>query len=150
MTRPACRPKIFQTPSTLISGSPLRSISWPREPAVAAPAVTALPRPLPYSDPGKTPRSALPVRSAGSRSRAAFDPRLVRALDMRNISRIPVAAEDAASLAEKAYFAIRDLIVSLELPPGSVLNQPELIDRLGIGRTPVREALRRLAQEQLV
>ena len=61
-----------------------------------------------------------------------------------------VAVERAESLAEKAYFAIRDLIVSLELQPGSVLNERALIERLGIGRTPVREALRRLAQEQLV
>ncbi len=54
------------------------------------------------------------------------------------------------SLAEKAYHAIRDLIVSLELAPGAVIEEPELMERLGIGRTPVREALRRLAHEQLV
>jgi DNA-binding GntR family transcriptional regulator len=70
--------------------------------------------------------------------------------DMRNISPVAVAVERAESLAEKAYFAIRGLIVSLELPPGSVLNERALTERLGIGRTPVREALRRLAQEQLV
>jgi len=55
-----------------------------------------------------------------------------------------------ASLADKAYHAIRDMIVSLELAPGAVIDERELIERLGIGRTPVREALRRLAQEQLV
>jgi len=54
------------------------------------------------------------------------------------------------SLAEKAYHAIRDLIVSLELAPGAVIDERELMERLGIGRTPVREALRRLAQEGLV
>ncbi len=54
------------------------------------------------------------------------------------------------SLAEKAYRAIRELIVSLELAPGAVIDERELIDRLGIGRTPVREALRRLSQERLV
>lgn len=59
-------------------------------------------------------------------------------------------AEQAQSLADKAYYAIRDLIVSLELPPAAVISERELIDRLGIGRTPVREALRRLAQEGLV
>ena len=42
------------------------------------------------------------------------------------------------------------LIVSLELPPGAVIDERELMERLGIGRTPVREALRRLAQERLV
>jgi DNA-binding GntR family transcriptional regulator len=61
-----------------------------------------------------------------------------------------VELDQAESLAERAYLAIRGLIVSLELPPGSVLNERALIERLGIGRTPVREALRRLAQERLV
>jgi DNA-binding GntR family transcriptional regulator len=54
------------------------------------------------------------------------------------------------SLADKAYHEIRGLIVSLELAPGTVIEERELIERLGIGRTPVREALRRLAQERLV
>jgi DNA-binding GntR family transcriptional regulator len=54
------------------------------------------------------------------------------------------------SLADKAYHEIRGLIVSLELAPGAVIEERELIERLGIGRTPVREALRRLAQERLV
>ena len=54
------------------------------------------------------------------------------------------------SLADKAYHAIRGLIVSLELAPGALIDERELIERLEIGRTPVREALRRLAQEQLV
>jgi DNA-binding GntR family transcriptional regulator len=56
----------------------------------------------------------------------------------------------ASSLADRAYLAIRDLIVSLELAPGALIDERGLVDRLGIGRTPVREALRRLAQEQLV
>ena len=60
------------------------------------------------------------------------------------------AVGQAESLAEKAYVAIRRLIVTLELGPGSVINERELVERLGIGRTPVREALRRLAQEGLV
>jgi DNA-binding GntR family transcriptional regulator len=54
------------------------------------------------------------------------------------------------SLADKAYHAIRGLIVSLDLAPGAVIDERALIERLGIGRTPVREALRRLAQERLV
>jgi DNA-binding GntR family transcriptional regulator len=53
-------------------------------------------------------------------------------------------------LADQAYLAIRGLIVSLELAPGAVIDERALMERLGIGRTPVREALRRLAQEQLV
>ena len=54
------------------------------------------------------------------------------------------------SLADKAYHEIRSLIVSLELAPGAVIDERELIERLEIGRTPVREALRRLAHERLV
>jgi GntR family transcriptional regulator, rspAB operon transcriptional repressor len=54
------------------------------------------------------------------------------------------------SLAEQAYQQIRELIVSLELAPAQVISEPALMERLGIGRTPVREALRRLAQEQFV
>ena len=59
-------------------------------------------------------------------------------------------ALQASSLADRAYFSIRDLIVSLELAPGALIDERRLVETLGIGRTPVREALRRLAQEQLV
>ncbi len=52
--------------------------------------------------------------------------------------------------ADRAYTAIRELIVSLELPPGAVIDERELMRQVGLGRTPVREALRKLAQEQLV
>jgi DNA-binding GntR family transcriptional regulator len=56
----------------------------------------------------------------------------------------------ASSLADRAYLSIRDLIVSLELAPGALIDERQLVETLRIGRTPVREALRRLAQEQLV
>jgi DNA-binding GntR family transcriptional regulator len=59
-------------------------------------------------------------------------------------------AADASSLSDRAYFAIRELIVSLELAPGSIINERELMARLGLGRTPVREALRALMRERLV
>jgi DNA-binding GntR family transcriptional regulator len=59
-------------------------------------------------------------------------------------------AASARSLAERATYAIRELIVTLELPPGSVVNERELMERLGLGRTPIREALRTLARERLV
>jgi DNA-binding GntR family transcriptional regulator len=62
---------------------------------------------------------------------------------MPNISVVDLAAD-------RAYLAIRGLIVSLELPPGAVIDERELMQSLQLGRTPVREALRRLAQEQLV
>ena len=57
---------------------------------------------------------------------------------------------EPTSLADRAYHAIREMIVSLELRPGAVVDEPRLMERLGIGRTPTREALRRLAQEGLV
>jgi DNA-binding GntR family transcriptional regulator len=62
---------------------------------------------------------------------------------MPNISVVDLAAD-------RAYLAIRGLIVTLELPPGAVIDERALMRRLGLGRTPVREALRKLAQEQLV
>jgi GntR family transcriptional regulator, rspAB operon transcriptional repressor len=57
---------------------------------------------------------------------------------------------ESSSLSDQAYVALRQLIVTLELPPGTAIKEPELVVRLGIGRTPVREALRRLALERLV
>lgn len=54
------------------------------------------------------------------------------------------------SRAAVAYVLLRDLVVTLELPPGTVLDERALMARLGLGRTPVREALRRLADERLV
>ena len=59
-------------------------------------------------------------------------------------------AADARSLADQAYYRIRELIVTLELPPGSLVSERELQERIGLGRTPVREALRALARERLV
>ncbi len=59
-------------------------------------------------------------------------------------------AADARSLADQAYYRIRELIVTLELPPGALVSERELMERLGVGRTPVREALRTLARECLV
>jgi DNA-binding GntR family transcriptional regulator len=57
---------------------------------------------------------------------------------------------DAGSQSEQAYYAIRSMIVTLDLAPGSVVSEQDLMARLGIGRTPVREALRALARENLV
>ena len=61
-----------------------------------------------------------------------------------------VAGEKSRSQGEEAYLRIRERIVSLEMPPGSVVNEPRLREELEIGRTPIREALQRLAQENLV
>ena len=52
--------------------------------------------------------------------------------------------------ADRAYFALRDRIVTLRLPPGASLRENDLMRDLGIGRTPLREAIKRLALEHLV
>lgn len=54
------------------------------------------------------------------------------------------------SLTEKAYRALEEEIVTLRIPPGTVVSEAILSRRLGLGRTPVREALQRLVREWLV
>lgn len=54
------------------------------------------------------------------------------------------------SLSELAFRKINELIVSLQLRPGALVDERELEARLEIGRTPIREALFRLAAEGLV
>ncbi|PWK76359.1 GntR family transcriptional regulator [Aminobacter sp. AP02] len=59
-------------------------------------------------------------------------------------------AEKLQPAAPRAYHELERLIVTLELAPGSVATEGGLIDLLGFGRTPVREAIQRLAWEGLV
>jgi DNA-binding GntR family transcriptional regulator len=54
------------------------------------------------------------------------------------------------TLTEKAYRALEEEIVTLRIPPGTVVSEAILSRRLGVGRTPIREALQRLAREWLV
>lgn len=56
----------------------------------------------------------------------------------------------AASLTEQAYAVLRDRLVMLEIKPGEPINEERLRAELGVGRTPIREALKRLEQERLV
>ena len=55
-----------------------------------------------------------------------------------------------ASLTDLAYLQLEELIVTLRLAPGQGVSEAELSERTGIGRTPIREALQRLARESLV
>lgn len=57
---------------------------------------------------------------------------------------------NAETLTDRAYTGIEELIVTLQLAPGSAVSEQMLSERLGIGRTPIREALQRLARERLV
>ena len=54
------------------------------------------------------------------------------------------------TLTDKAYLQLEEMIVTLQLAPGQVLSESELGQQLDIGRTPIREALQRLAREGLV
>lgn len=56
----------------------------------------------------------------------------------------------AETLTERAYNRLEEMIVTLALAPGAVLAEQALSAQLGIGRTPIREALQRLAREGLV
>ncbi|MFE1930918.1 GntR family transcriptional regulator [Streptomyces sp. NPDC059474] len=68
---------------------------------------------------------------------------------MRNVATEPGEGEEL-SLAERAYRAIRDRLVMLEIRPGAPINEDQLAQSLGVGRTPVREALKRLQYERLI
>ncbi len=56
----------------------------------------------------------------------------------------------ADSLSHQAYQRLRDQIVTLQLAPGSPLRETALRRELGLGRTPIREALQSLAGQGLV
>ena len=73
------------------------------------------------------------------------------------MSRSRVSAIDTAaarpraeSQTDQAYSVLEEQIVTLRLAPGAVLSETRLAGELGFGRTPVREALQRLARESLV
>jgi DNA-binding GntR family transcriptional regulator len=51
---------------------------------------------------------------------------------------------------DKAYGAVRAAIFAGEYPPGSRITEQEIVERVGVSRTPVREALRRLQSEGVV
>jgi len=55
-----------------------------------------------------------------------------------------------ALLADRAYFRLRDQIITTEIPPGTLLQEGELMRRLRVGRTPIREAIQRLRRDGFV
>lgn len=55
-----------------------------------------------------------------------------------------------ATLADQAYATLLDRLVMLDIAPGEPINELSLVSELGIGRTPLREALKRLEAEHLV
>ncbi|MEM7530648.1 MAG: GntR family transcriptional regulator [Chloroflexota bacterium] len=57
---------------------------------------------------------------------------------------------ETESLSGAAYRRIKDMIISLELPPASPIDEAKLVEELELGLTPVRQAIRRLSHENLV
>ncbi|KAB1073583.1 GntR family transcriptional regulator [Methylobacterium planeticum] len=89
-------------------------------------------------------------KTAAVRSASGGRKRPRRAADEARVA--PSGQEDLPdlTLTEKAYQQLEELITTLALPPGMVLGEQNLVQRLGIGRTPIREALQRLARDGLV
>lgn len=52
--------------------------------------------------------------------------------------------------ADRAYHQIKDLILTVRMRPGAVIDEAKLMAELGLGRTPIREGLKRLQSEKLV
>lgn len=71
-------------------------------------------------------------------------------MDARMAENEPDAMETGATLAERTYIQLRDDIITARLPPGSILRERELMHRLDVGRTPVREALLLLQRDGFV
>ncbi len=94
-------------------------------------------------------RAALPRASAkatpAKRARAAAG----SIAQSRKTGR-PEALPGDATMTDKAYALLEELIVTLQLPPGAVLSEIVLAKRLATGRTPIREALQRLSRDGLV
>lgn len=70
-----------------------------------------------------------------------------KASTVATLSQLQASAE---TLTDRAYNVLEEMIVRLELKPGMAVSESMLSDMLGIGRTPIREALQRLARERLV
>jgi DNA-binding GntR family transcriptional regulator len=86
----------------------------------------------------RTPISSRTIKPAGARAGAA------------RASADSAADAPHGSRPEQVYQRLRDLIVQGLLAPGSRVVETEVATRLGVSRTPVREALQRLQQEGFV
>ncbi|MGE0304436.1 MAG: GntR family transcriptional regulator [Acidimicrobiia bacterium] len=56
----------------------------------------------------------------------------------------------ATTKSERAYWELRRAVVTGELAEGTILEEHDLLERLGVGRTPLREAMKRLAHDEFV
>jgi len=62
---------------------------------------------------------------------------------------VPNPEIDDGTLTDRAYRELEEMIVTLQLTPGTILSEHTLALKLKIGRTPIREALQRLARDGL-
>jgi DNA-binding GntR family transcriptional regulator len=88
-------------------------------------------------------RKSAPVRTSAKAGLAGLAP-------PRKTRQLSTLRQGDVTLTDKAYAQIEEQIVTLQLPPGTVLSELVLAERLGIGRTPIREALHRLSRDGLV
>lgn len=88
----------------------------------------------------RTPGKAAAPKRASAAAPAAMNRKAAR----------PAASAGDATMTDKAYALLEELIVTLQLPPGAVLSEIVLAKRLSSGRTPIREALQRLSRDGLV
>jgi DNA-binding GntR family transcriptional regulator len=65
-------------------------------------------------------------------------------------SKVSDPLEEQNSLADRAHAQLEELIATLDLAPGSVWSEQSLSELLSIGRTPVREAIKRLEMSRLI
>jgi DNA-binding GntR family transcriptional regulator len=61
-----------------------------------------------------------------------------------------IVKKSSESLADQAYRKIEELILTAELAPGAWIAETAIAERVGLGRTPVREAIQRLAYHGLI
>src|SRR5690606_6490140 len=88
----------------------------------------------------KTPAIRKPARKPA----AAKTPQISAVPDELNV------AEPKRTLTDIAYERLEEAIVTLRIPPGTAVSELTLSNMLNIGRTPIREAIQRLAREHLL
>ena len=87
-----------------------------------------------------------PGQGHAEREQRPRKPRAPNAPPMANAGPLGVATKNS----DIVYRELRDAITTMKLPPGTPINEKELTQRYGISRTPVREAVLRLAEDRLI
>src|SRR5690242_7072338 len=123
--------------SSAIRSPPSRAISVPStRPHTGSPACST--------------RTRRCVSATGMAHNVSILRRTCQALKSNNVCITVSPMLQVDSVVDLAYERIRGLVLDGDIAPGARLGQVELAERLGVSRTPVREALRRLAGEGLV